>query len=72
MHIRDIMKILHQIPGKKSVKWATSKKTGSFEMEDEFVTSISVTRLAKLWLNEVVTLSVKDLKTQQVSHFKFA
>ncbi len=72
MHIRDIMKVLHQIPGKKHVKWSTSTKNGSFEMEDEFVTSISVTRLAKIWLNEKVTITVKELKNQQTSYFTFA
>lgn len=58
MHITEIMHILHQIPGKKKVEWKTAKKTGDFEMTDEFVTSISVMRLAKMWLNQTVTMTV--------------
>lgn len=72
MHIRDIMKVLHQIPGKKTIQWKTSTKSGSFEMEDEFVTTISVTRLAKLWINQKVTMTVKEYNNQAVSHFTFA
>ncbi len=72
MHIRDIMKVLHQIPGKKIVKWQTNTKSGTFDMEGEFVTSISVMRLAKIWGNEKVVVTVTELTGGAESYFTFA
>ncbi len=71
MHVRDIMQVLHQIPGKKVVRWKTATKSGSFHMEDEFVTSISVMRLAKIWSNQTVSMTVIELKDQHTSNFTF-
>lgn len=49
MHIRNVIQVLSEISGRKIVHWKTLRQQGRFDMDNEFVLNMSVTRLAKTW-----------------------